>query len=96
MKRQVWKRAEDGSVLTDYVEVVFPTTPQPPKVRPVVISQMNPADLMAWRVSALNADLARTEYERDMLARAERVARATARATESIWAYTDENEPVTV
>ena len=95
MKSQFTYRVGD-SIATEYRTVSFYRAPQPRKVRPVVISQMNPADLMAWRVSALNADLARTEYERDMLARAERVARATARVTESIWAYTDENEPVTV
>lgn len=93
MKRQITYRVGD-SLATEYRTVSFYRAPQPAKRRPVVISQMNPADLLAWRVSALNADLARTEYEREMLARAERVARATARATESIAGWLADDEPV--
>ena len=91
MKQQVWKRTETGEVVTDYVTVTYPRTAQPRKYRDVTVSLMDTATLTAWRVSALNADILRTETEREFVKRAQLIARQTARATESIWAYTDEN-----
>jgi hypothetical protein len=91
MLKQIAYR-DGGAIVTDYVEVVFPTTPQPARRRPVVTKQMSPEALLAWRLQALNADLKRTEEERDFLARAERLARATARATESVAGFTPTEE----
>lgn len=94
MKRQVWKRAEDGSVLTDYVEVVFPTTPQPPRRRPVVISQMSNRELFKWRRQAWLANHLRSAEEAEMLQRAERLAKSKARAKDSILGFLPEDELV--
>jgi hypothetical protein len=80
------------SIATDYRAVSFYRAPQPRKYRAVTVSQMDTATLTAWRVSALNADIVRTQQERDYLARAEQLARQTARAKQSIAGYLPERE----
>ena len=91
MKQQVTYRNGDGVIVTEYNTVTYPRTAQPRKYRECTVSMMNSTALTAWRVSALNADILRTETEREFVKRAQLIARQTARATESIWAYTDEN-----
>ena len=91
MKQQATYRNGDGVIVTEYNTVTYPRTAQPRKYRDMTVSLMDTATLTAWRVSALNADILRTETEREMVKRAQLIARQTARATESIWAYTDEN-----
>lgn len=92
MKQQVTYRNGDGVIVTEYNTVTYPRTAQPRKYRDVTVSMMDSTALTAWRVSALNADILRTETEREMVKRAQLIARQTARATESIWAYTEDSE----
>jgi hypothetical protein len=74
MLKQVAYR-DGGKVVTEYTKVEFPRTAQPSKRRPVTVSQMRVRDLMRWRRQAWLADHLRSQDERDLLARAERLAR---------------------
>ena len=91
MRKQFTYRVGD-SIATEYRAVSFYRAPQPRKYRAVTVSQMDTTALTAWKVSALNADIVRTQQERDYLARAEQLARQTARATESIRGFIPEDE----
>lgn len=95
MRKQVAYR-DGGKVVTEYTKVEFPRTAQPSKRQPVTVSQMRVRDLMRWRRQAWLADHLRSQDERDLLARAERLVLARARANESIAGYLPDDEPVLV